>query len=171
MAQITAQLNYLRMAPRKVRVAANMVKGKSVTEAEDILRRATRRAAVPLLKLLRSAVADAQHDAQLDKENLSVNNIEVSGGPTLKRFMPRAFGRASPIRKRTSHITCVLVSGETVEPIRKNRARKPERLVREATSRDFGEEEGARKQNRGPLGAIRGRSAEVVRRVFRRKVI
>lgn len=96
------------MAPRKVRLVANLIKGQRVSDAEVALRFAARRPAEPLLKLLRSAVANAKHNSNLDKANLFVKNLTVDKGPTLKRFMPRARGMASPIRKRSSHITLVL---------------------------------------------------------------
>ena len=108
MKEIKAHLRYLRMAPRKVRLAAGAVKGKSAEEAEAVLEFLPKRAALPLKKLLKSAVANAKHNFNIEKENLFVKNITVDKGPTLKRFMPRARGSAAPIRKRESHVTIIL---------------------------------------------------------------
>jgi len=107
----TAKLNYLRMAPRKTRLVANMIKGLSANEAEAQLLLHSKKAGEPILKLLRSAIANAkQKNIQL--ENLFVKEIRVDQGPILKRFMPRAQGRATPIQKKTSHITLILAESE-----------------------------------------------------------
>src|SRR3989344_9147155 len=105
---ITAELNYLRIAPRKVRLAAGLMRGKRVDDVERELQFLTKRAADPLLKLLKSAVANATHNFNLQKDNLYISKIMVDGGSPLKRTRPRAFGRAFPIKKRTSHIKLVL---------------------------------------------------------------
>jgi|SRR3989344_3196706 len=104
----TVQLNYLRMAPRKVRLIANLVKGLPVNEAEAQLMNWSRRAAEPILKLLRSAIANALHNKKMDKNKLVVEIIRVDQGPTLKRFLPRAQGRATDIHKKTSHVTLTI---------------------------------------------------------------
>ena len=108
MKEIKAHLRYLRMAPRKERLAADLIRGKSAEEAEAALGFLARRSAEPLKKLLHSAIANAKHNFNLEKENLFVKSISVDKGPTLKRFMPRARGVASPIRKHASHITIIL---------------------------------------------------------------
>ena len=110
MKEITAHLRYLRISPRKARLVADMVKGKSVKQAENILRLATKRASLPIKKLLGSAVANADHNFQMQKENLFVKTIYVNKGPTLKRSMPRSRGSASKINKRSSHITIILTT-------------------------------------------------------------
>lgn len=115
MSEIKAQLRYLRMTPRKVRTTAGVMKGKSVKRADVDLKFTRKSAALPLLKLLRSAAANAKHNFNLDPEGLIVKSVRVDKGPTLKRFMPRARGMASPIRKRTSHITLVLAIEETAK--------------------------------------------------------
>ena len=96
------------MSPRKVRVVADTIKGKSAEEADAVLGFLRKSAALPLRKLLRSAVANAKHNFNAEKETLVVKSIKVDMGPTLKRFMPRARGSASPIRKRSSHVSLVL---------------------------------------------------------------
>jgi len=101
---ITAKLNNLRTSPRKVRLVADLIRGMMVMEAEKQLRFSTKKASVPILKLLNSAIANAKQNAGLAKENLYIASIVVEAGRTLKRWRPRAMGRAGRIMKRTSHI-------------------------------------------------------------------
>lgn len=108
MQEVTAKLRFLRMSPRKVRLIVDMIRGKKVTRALDILSVMPKRAARPVLKLLNSAVANAKHNHSLNVEDLKVAQVYVDGGPVLKRWMPKAQGRATPIRERTSHITLIL---------------------------------------------------------------
>jgi large subunit ribosomal protein L22 len=103
-----AKLRHLRQSPRKVRLVADAIRGLTVSKAESKLKFAAQYAAVPLLKLLNSAVANAEHNFQMKKENLFIKELRVDMGPALKRWKPRAFGRASAIRKETSHITLLL---------------------------------------------------------------
>ena len=105
-----AILSNYRQSPRKVRLVANAIKGKSVAAAEMELRFMVKRAASPLEKLLASAVANAVNQAGLNKENLFIKELRVDKGVVLKRSIPRAFGRASAINKRSSHV--ILVLGE-----------------------------------------------------------
>lgn len=106
---VTAHLRNLRMSPRKVRLVADLVRGLPVGEADAQLAYLSRAAALPLRKLLASAVANAEHNAKLSRANLYVGQIAVNQGPTLKRFRPRAFGRAAAIRKRSCHVHVVLM--------------------------------------------------------------
>lgn len=113
---VHANLRHLRMSPRKVRLVINTIRGLSVAAAETRLNFVPKLAARPVLKLLRSAVANAEHNFKLDKKDLYVRHIVADGGPTLKRFRPRAFGRANPIRKRTTHISLILATKGDVKP-------------------------------------------------------
>lgn len=108
MADIKAKLNYLRIAPRKARLAADLIRGRSAQDAANQLKFSLKRGAGPLLKLLKSAIANALRNFNLGGENLYIKEIRVDQGPVYKRQMPRAFGRASMIRKKTSHITIIL---------------------------------------------------------------
>ena len=99
-----ARLRHVRMTPRKMRVVANQIRGMRAAKAVEFLTFCRRRAARPLLKLIRSALANADQKGDVDVDNLSVKKIEVDKGPTFKRFMPRARGMATPILKRTSHV-------------------------------------------------------------------
>ena len=103
-----AQLNYLRISPRKVGIVADLVRGKSVAQATAILMNTPKSASEPLLKLLKSAAANAENNHQMDPEKLYVAEIFATGGPILKRIRPRAQGRAFRINKRTSHVTIVV---------------------------------------------------------------
>ncbi len=118
MAQQIAKLNYLKMAPRKVRLLASALKGLSANEAEAYLLMQSRRPAKALLKLLRSAVSNIKNNQKLDTTNFYVQSIRVDGGPMLKRSLPRARGTASPIQKKMSHV--ILVLEESLKP-KKNR--------------------------------------------------
>ena len=110
-----AKLNYLRMSPRKVRAVADLVKGISVNEAEAQLLHERRRPSKPLLKLLRSAVANAKNSKQLSSDNLLVESFRVDQAPMMKRYLPRARGMATPIQKKASHVTLVLTESEKVK--------------------------------------------------------
>ncbi len=99
---------YVRIAPRKVRLVIDLVKGKRVDEALAILDFTPKRAAKVIKKLVKSAVANAEQNPDVDIDNLYVKKIYADHGPILKRIRPRAVGRAYLIRKRTSHITVVL---------------------------------------------------------------
>jgi len=106
--EVKAKLRFTRTAPRKIRLVANMVRGKDVNEAIQILSFVHKKSAPVLKKLLQSAVANADQKKTVDIDTLYVKHISVDQGPTLKRYMPRAMGRASEIRKKTSHINLVL---------------------------------------------------------------
>lgn len=117
--EVIAKLRFLRAGPRKVRLVTDLIKGRSVKKAQDILSLTNKKAARPVLKLLNSAVANAKNNFKLDENNLKVQNIMVDGGPVLKRWMPKAQGRATPIRERTSHITIILTSVEGLRKVKK----------------------------------------------------
>ncbi len=107
-----ATLRFLRVAPRKVRLVADHVRGMKVGDALSLLRYTPQAAARPLAKLLRSAVANAeQKGGRVDVDALYVNKLMVDGGPKLRRFMPRAMGRAYRVEKKTSHIYVELGTG------------------------------------------------------------
>ena len=109
-----ATATHIRISPRKVRMVVDTVRGKSVSQALSILGFTRKKAAQPVQKLLKSAVANAVENGGInDVETLVIDRIMVDEGPTLKRYMPRARGRATPIRKRTSHIRIVLRERET----------------------------------------------------------
>jgi len=106
--EVIAKARYIRQSPRKVRLVVDAVRGKNVVVAKAQLRFMNKAAALPVLKLLDSAVANAEHNFKLDGSSLVIKSITADGGPVLHRWRARAFGRAAPIRKRTTHITIVL---------------------------------------------------------------
>ena len=103
-----AQLNYLRISPRKVGIVCDLIRGKSVAQAIAIMENTPKAACEPLVKLVKSAAANAENNHQMDPEKLYVAEVFATGGPILKRIRPRAQGRAFRINKRTSHITVVV---------------------------------------------------------------
>lgn len=107
-----AQSKMVRISSRKVKLVLDLVRGKDVGEAIAILRLTPKAASPVVEKLIMSAVANAEHNYNMDTDNLFVKEIFVGEGPTLKRFRPRAQGRASAIMKRTSHITAVVAEKE-----------------------------------------------------------
>jgi len=106
----TAVARFVRMSPTKARRVIDLVRGKSVEQALDILRWAPQEASEPVAKVIASAAANAQNNEGLDPSTLVVATIYADGGPTAKRIRPRAQGRAFRIRKRTSHITVIVES-------------------------------------------------------------
>jgi large subunit ribosomal protein L22 len=105
---LKAIAKYVRIAPRKARLVADEVRGKSYPEAVSLLRFTNKRAAKILGDVLNSAAANAEHNVDADPDELLVKTVKVDEGPTIKRYRPRAMGRATMIRKRTSHITVEL---------------------------------------------------------------
>ncbi|ASP28707.1 50S ribosomal protein L22 [Spiroplasma corruscae] len=103
-----AKLTMIRISPRKVRLVADSIRNKKIANAIAILQNQDKRSSEPVLKLLNSAVANAVNNNGMEADRLFVKTIFVNEGPTLKRFRPRAHGRAYEILKRTSHITIVV---------------------------------------------------------------
>jgi large subunit ribosomal protein L22 len=108
---VKAHLKALPMTPRKVGIVAGLVRGRSVNDALVILEHTPRRTALPLIKLIKSAQANAGHNHNVKTDNLMISELTVTPGPRAKRFRPVARGSAHPYQKRTTHIT-VVVSGE-----------------------------------------------------------
>jgi len=166
-----AILRYLRIAPRKVRLVANSIKGLSVNEAEAQLLMSPKRASEAILKLLRSAVANAK-DNKLDSNRLFIKEIRVDQGPMLKRYLARAMGRASAIQKKSSHITLVLAESEKLKESRfkiikpeKVSKKKAEKIKKELKVEKTKVSE-SEKEERKPV-----EKPSFVRRIFRRKSI
>ncbi|MBD3208333.1 MAG: 50S ribosomal protein L22 [Candidatus Nealsonbacteria bacterium] len=171
-----AKLSYLRIAPRKVRLVADLIRGKKVEEAQVVLNFVRKRAALPILKLLNQAVANAKNEfVNIEEGDLYIAKIMVNEGPTLKRVFPRSRGRADLIQKRTSHIILELGSKSGKVEERKEpapeRGKKPEEKP--------GEKKGAVKERKEQTGkkvrrapkagkdqSIRGKGKP---KIFRRK--
>jgi len=107
-----AEARYVRIAPRKVRVVMDLIRGKQLSEALNIVRFTPKAASPVLEKLLLSAAANAENNYEMNRDALYVAECYADQGPTLKRFRPRARGRATMIRKKTSHITIILEEKE-----------------------------------------------------------
>ena len=173
---VTSALNHLHIAPRKIRLVAHLIKGMDVKRAEMELRVLPKRSTIPLLKLLKSAVANARHNFQLgDEAKLYIRDITVNPGPVLKRTQPRAFGKAALVRKRTSHILLVLAtrgSGSSVmaDETHTESGKGP-------VERDFEPGDAQRKskfskqEKEMSPGIPRKKTASFVKRVFQRKAI
>jgi ribosomal protein L22 len=111
--EVRAQAKYVRTSARKARLVCDHIRDKDVVEARAILAFTPRRAAEAWIKLLESAVANAEHNHELVGEDLKILSVHADEGPTLKRFRPRAMGRATRIRKRTSHLSITLTPKES----------------------------------------------------------
>jgi ribosomal protein L22 len=109
---VRAQAKYVRSSARKARLVCDHIRGKTVVEARAILAHTPRAIARDWSKLLESAIANAENNHELVGEDLYVKMVKADEGPTIKRFRPRAMGRATPIRKRTSHLTILLTPKE-----------------------------------------------------------
>lgn len=106
--EVRAFARYIRTSPRKIRLVIDAIRGKQVDAALTQLRFLDKGATLPVEKLLRSAIANAEHNFKLNPASLHVKAITADGGPMLKRWRARAMGRAAPIQKRSSHISVVL---------------------------------------------------------------
>ena len=132
--KITAKLKNLRISPRKVRLVTNLIKGMDTENALVQLSNAVKGSSRAVEKLLRSAISNAENNFGLDKNNLLVSDVQVGEGPILKRWLPRAHGRATPLMKRTSNVYLVL--DEKIEGMKKKT-----KSVKKAVSEDEKETE------------------------------
>ena len=121
-----ASLSNYRQSPRKVRLVANLIKGKKVSDAETALSFLVKRASLPISLLLQSAVANAKQNNGVEKADLFIKNLTVDKGVVMKRFMPRARGMSSRINKRTSHVLLVLEQKAETKKVTKAKAVKKE---------------------------------------------
>jgi ribosomal protein L22 len=112
--EVRASARFVRRAPRKARLVMDHIRGKRIGDARALLAHTPRAAAVDISKLLESAIANAENNFELDPDDLRILRATVDEGPTIKRFRPRALGRATPIHKRTSHMTITLTTTAAV---------------------------------------------------------
>lgn len=106
--EVKAKVRHLRMSPKKVRLVLGLIRGMKVEEAVTQLGFMQKKSTLPVKKLLESAIANAVNNFKLNRNDLFVKTVFADGGPIIKRWRPRAFGRAAMIRKRTSHVTIIL---------------------------------------------------------------
>lgn len=179
--RVVAKLKYLRLAPRKVRAVLDVIRGLDVVSAEAQLIHLPKKASQAVLKLLNSAVHNALNRYFLKKEDLYIQEIFADEGPTLYRWFPRAFGRATPIRKRSSHLTIVLsakkkagvkekIKREEVEQkLKKETPPKIENEVREEIPKIYEKKQKEKKTAKEDLRLKRRES--FMKKIFRRKTI
>ncbi|MEK7114678.1 MAG: 50S ribosomal protein L22 [Patescibacteria group bacterium] len=169
-----ARLKYLHIAPRKARLVASSLRGLSVNEAEAQLLMSPKRAGEPIIKLLRSAVANAKHNSQLNADNLFIKEIRVDQGPMLKRFLPRAMGRATPLQKKSSHIILVLAESEKlkaprfkiIKPEKISKKEKIEKIKKETKETDTEKTSSQKESSKG-----QSKKPGFMKKMFRRKSI
>lgn len=137
--QTKAILRSLRMGPRKVRLLVDLIRGMKVEKAINQLQFSKKTAAKPVLKLLNSAIANAEHNHGMNRDSLVIKTAFVDSGATLHRWTPRAMGRATPIRKRTAHITLIL---EGVAEKAKAKVEKKVKKVSKKVNKEVEEVEG-----------------------------
>ena len=163
----TAKLRYLRIAPRKVRLVADLIRGKRVAEAQRILHFLPKKGSLPIAKLLKSAAASAKNNHQLDEASLYISKITVDEGPKLKRWRARARGQAYEIQKKTSHIN-IFLDAIDKKPKRKIRKKKEEATsdkIERIERKPKTEKEKFRKERE----LLKPKSERGLRRIFRRK--
>jgi large subunit ribosomal protein L22 len=166
---ITAKLRRLRIAPRKVRLVVDLIRGKSVEEAQTILNFTVKKAVLPVSKLLKSAVANAKVQ-KLDENNLYISKITVDEGQKLKRWMPRARGQAYEIQKKTVHITLILDEIKKGKKIKTKKTKDSKEVKRAEKAKEPKKEdrpEGAKPESRIERGFPKVEKG--VKRIFRRK--
>ncbi len=162
--EVRAYLRYLNIAPRKTRLVANLVKGMEVEKAKAQLLFCKKRAAKPILKLINSALANARNNLGIDG-TFFIKEIRVDQGPMLKRWMPRAFGRATMIQRKTSHVTLVLEVKEPRKIERKKEEKKEEvKEVKKEERKEMPEIEIEKSKKPKIL-----KSLPSVKKIFRRK--
>lgn len=163
--QVTAKLNYLRIAPRKMRLLVDLIRGEKVQKAMTLLDFSIKKGSKPLKKVLEQAVANAENNFQLEKSSLYISKITIDEGPKLKRWRARARGRAARIEKKTSHISLVL---SEVKEKKKKRVKKPSlakvRKVKEKKTKKVPAFKPEKKKILRPVKEVKG-----FKRVFRRK--
>jgi large subunit ribosomal protein L22 len=161
-----AKLYYLRIAPRKVRLVADLIRGKKAEEAQTILNFTNKRAAQPLLKLLKQAMSNAKNKFQTELLDLYISKIIVDEGPKLKRWMPRARGSAFEIQKKTSHIILELDSKIT-KSTKIEKAEKKEKT--EKKKKIFKTEKLKTKLEKQKKRLIKPTFKQEIKKTFRRK--
>lgn len=163
---VTAKLRYLRMAPRKVRLVADLIRGKSVEEAQRTLSFLIKRGAQPILKLLKSAEDSAKKNFRLNESNLYVSKIFIDEGPKYKRWRARARGVAAEIQKKTSHITLIL--DEIVQKPRKSKKIQEVKEIKKVEEKPTTPKI-ERPKIKPEIETARPRVEKGARRIFRRK--
>ncbi|HZJ41893.1 MAG TPA: 50S ribosomal protein L22 [Patescibacteria group bacterium] len=169
--EVKASLKHLRMSAQKVRLVLDVVRGLSVTEALDQLRFINKLAARPVEKLLKSAIANAENTFNLERSNLLISGLRADEGVTLKRWMPRAYGRATSIRKRACHINIVLKEIKESGASKKKEATIEEPVKLEQIAKDAEKTKKTKTEKGSKIEKEAGKKASVPdkAKMFRRK--
>ncbi len=182
---INVKLKYLRIAPRKVRLVADLIRGKKLEEAQTILNFTIKKASNPLLKLLKQAGANAQNNFQIEPSNLFISKIMVNEGPKYKKWEPRARGQAYEIQEKTSHIEIIfdeivkeakkkrgLPVKEQASVVKEDKSSFPPSVVKEALKPETEEKisKPEKMKTRPEKEMARPRTVKGLRKIFQRKV-
>jgi large subunit ribosomal protein L22 len=133
--EVKAITKFIRVSPKKARLVADLVRGKDINSAFATLRFMPKKSAGIILKTVKSAVANAENNFNLEKKDLVIKTITVNQGPSLKRFRPRSKGMASPLLKRTSHITVFVSDDNKQEPVKKEIKSEAKKIVKKLTAK------------------------------------
>ncbi len=171
--EISAKLKYLKIAPRKTRSVADIIRGLPAEEAKVQLMFSKRRAGVSLLKLLESAIANAKHNYQLDVSKLFVKEIRVDQGPKSKRWTPRARGSVNLIEKKSSHVELILGVSEKLQSSKYTFAekKKKEKPIKKTNKEKIKEKTDENKEIQPRLKVKKSDKPNFFGKVFRRKSI
>jgi len=173
--EVKGSAKHLKITPKKMRLVIDVVRGMSVERAEAQLHFVPRKASGLILKALRSVVASAEHNFNLKKDNLFIKKIIVNEGPSLERWTPKAFGRATPIKKRTSHLEIVLAEYKPTVATKRHQPleAKKEEVTEPAAVIENGEKQVnyKTKTNKKDNQKIRSKQAGVKSKIFSRKTI
>lgn len=170
MAQVTAKLNNLRLAPRKVRAIVNLIKGKNVVDAFNQLEYFVRRPSEPVKKLLNSAIANAENNFNMVKENLYIKSIIVDEGVKLRRMRAKGFGRSAAIQKKTSHISLIL--DERTPGLKQEKSSKTAKKdVRESVKEEKANFETKKPEVKREMGSKKGVLGNFGKKLFQRKAV
>jgi large subunit ribosomal protein L22 len=180
--EVRAKAKFIRMSPKKIRLVVDLIRGKSIDKALDQLKFINKKASLSVSKLIESAIANAVNNFELDRNNLFIKEIFVDEGPTLKRWMPKAFGRATPIRKRSSHINLLLaeIKDSGVKKAKKQKLEAPISLEKQAkkisdkeekkdSSKDKEKDISDLKPDKEKHAKIEGGGKGFAKKIFRRK--
>ena len=167
--EVDAKLNYLNIAPRKVRLVADLIRGKELEIARKQLKFCNKKAATPILKLLNQGAANAENNFNLNPLNLYIREIKVDEGPMLKRWKPRAMGRADEIHKKRSHVTLRLE--ELDQKKAKKKAKKKKKRTKDKKSKKGVKERKKQTSKRGKRSDVKGNVKKTKDQFFRRKSI
>lgn len=170
MAEVKAQLNNLRLAPRKVRLVVNIVKGKKAERALEQLEFVIRRPSGPVSKLIKSALANAENNFGMVRSNLYIKEFWVDEGMKLKRYRPKGFGRPSPLQKKTSHLNLILAEKVPGLKAQKNETKKAQEHKHEHKHEAPTKSEKAKPEIKTEIGK-KEEQTNTKRRFFQRKSV